>query len=244
LEGCEALAKLDLTANFIAAPAGLLSVAALRANRHLDELFLTGNPCDAAPSYRDFVVGSLPQLRRLDGADVTPKERIAAAQVRGCSLRAACCGSLVLTRKLRRPQALPALRARLEAEAAAALSAAKVVRQVRCYERCTVQILTKRCASLRSQAASGCDAAASSAEPEAWGPAARLREHLEDAAERAKREAEKRAQASRLLSDETGSAPQARTVHRAAFDAFSADAALPPQARRASCFFIMLPACF
>ncbi len=82
LAGCEALAKLDLTANFIAAPAGLLSVASLQHNAALSELFLTGNPCEKAPGYRDFVVGTLPQLRRLDGVDVTPKERIAAAQVR------------------------------------------------------------------------------------------------------------------------------------------------------------------
>ena len=82
LAGCEALAKLDLTANFVGAPAGLLSVASLQNNAALSELFLTGNPCEKAAGYREFVVGTLPQLRRLDGVDVTPKERIAAAQVR------------------------------------------------------------------------------------------------------------------------------------------------------------------
>ena len=94
LAGCEALQKLDLTANFIAAPAGLLSVASLAANEHLRELFLTGNPCDKADGYRDFVIASLPQLQRLDGAEVTPKERICAAQVRASTagtLEACCC---------------------------------------------------------------------------------------------------------------------------------------------------------
>ncbi len=90
LAGCESLAKLDLTANFIAAPRGLLSVASLRDNAALSELFLTGNPCDKADGYRAFVLGSLPQLRRLDGQEVTPSERISAAQVRppACSARA------------------------------------------------------------------------------------------------------------------------------------------------------------
>lgn len=92
LQGCESLQKLDLTANFIAAPAGLLSVASLAANTSLNELFLTGNPCEKACGYRQFVVGALPQLQRLDGTDITPKERIAAAQARrrcsaGCRRR-------------------------------------------------------------------------------------------------------------------------------------------------------------
>lgn len=75
--------KLDLTANFIAAPKGLLSIASLRNNTELRELFLTGNPCTSHEGYRAFVVSSLPQLTRLDGSDVTPSERVAAAQARG-----------------------------------------------------------------------------------------------------------------------------------------------------------------
>jgi protein TilB len=42
LEGCESLQKLDLTLNFIGE---LTSVESLRGNIHLQELFLTGNPC-------------------------------------------------------------------------------------------------------------------------------------------------------------------------------------------------------
>jgi protein TilB len=42
LNGCESLQKLDLTLNFIG---DLTSVENLKCNIHLDELFLTGNPC-------------------------------------------------------------------------------------------------------------------------------------------------------------------------------------------------------
>lgn len=82
LEGCESLSRLDLTANFIAAPGGLLSLASLRSNALLRDLFLTGNPCESAPGYRSFVVATLPQLARLDGTEITPRERIEALQAR------------------------------------------------------------------------------------------------------------------------------------------------------------------
>ncbi|KAK9845226.1 hypothetical protein WJX81_000521 [Elliptochloris bilobata] len=95
LQRCEALAKLDLTVNFVGL-AGLLSVASLAANPALRELHLTGNPCTDWPGYRAFVVASLPQLARLDGEEVLPSERILAAR------------------------ALPGLRARLDAELRAA----------------------------------------------------------------------------------------------------------------------------
>lgn len=64
LQHCEALAKLDLTINFVGLT-GLPSVASLAANHGLRELHLTGNPCADWPRYRGFVVASLPQLVRL-----------------------------------------------------------------------------------------------------------------------------------------------------------------------------------
>jgi len=64
LQACEALAKLDLTVNFVGL-AGLPSVASLAANPALRDLHLTGNPCADWPGYRTFVVASLPQLARL-----------------------------------------------------------------------------------------------------------------------------------------------------------------------------------
>jgi hypothetical protein len=64
LQRCESLAKLDLTINFID-KAGLLSVPSLAANVHLTELILMGNPCTEWSGYRQFVIASLPRLKKL-----------------------------------------------------------------------------------------------------------------------------------------------------------------------------------
>jgi protein TilB len=64
LQRCESLSKLDLTVNFIP-KAGLLSLPSLAGLHALRELFLVGNPCADWPGYREYVVGSLPQLTRL-----------------------------------------------------------------------------------------------------------------------------------------------------------------------------------
>ncbi|MEW5298245.1 MAG: hypothetical protein WDW36_001390 [Sanguina aurantia] len=80
LQRCESLTKLDLTINFVDKP-GLLSVASLAVNVHLRDLYLMGNPCADWPGYRQLVVAWLPQLKKLDGADIKPSERIAALQV-------------------------------------------------------------------------------------------------------------------------------------------------------------------
>lgn len=58
--GCEELAKLDLTVNFIGE---LSSIKTLRGNVRLRELFLMGNPCADFEGYRQFVVAALPQLK-------------------------------------------------------------------------------------------------------------------------------------------------------------------------------------
>ena len=44
--------------------------------------FLTGNPCTEYEGYREYVVGTLPQLKWLDGTEITKSERIQATQVR------------------------------------------------------------------------------------------------------------------------------------------------------------------
>jgi protein TilB len=75
LEGCEKLNKLDLTCNFVV---DLVTVQALEANPLLKELYLIGNPCDKFEGYREFVIGSLPQLKYFDGTEITPSERISA----------------------------------------------------------------------------------------------------------------------------------------------------------------------
>ncbi|XP_021166332.2 protein tilB homolog isoform X2 [Fundulus heteroclitus] len=77
LEGCESLQKLDLTVNFV----GLLSsVDSLKHNVHLRELFLVGNPCTEFQGYRQYVVAALPQLKWLDGTEISRSERIGASQ--------------------------------------------------------------------------------------------------------------------------------------------------------------------
>ena len=80
LQRCESLTKLDLTVNFID-KAGLLSIESLKANYQLKELFLMGNPCADVPGYREYVVATLTSLKRLDGVEIKPSERIAALQV-------------------------------------------------------------------------------------------------------------------------------------------------------------------
>lgn len=79
LQRCESLAKLDLTMNFVE-KASLLTVHTLRENYKLEDLYLMGNPCADFGGYRMFVIGTLPQLKRLDGKDVTPSERIVSSQ--------------------------------------------------------------------------------------------------------------------------------------------------------------------
>ncbi|XP_072116610.1 dynein axonemal assembly factor 11-like isoform X3 [Mobula birostris] len=77
LEGCEFLKKLDLTVNFVGE---LTSVESLKANVHLEELFLVGNPCYEFDGYRKFVIAVLPQLKWLDGKEINRSEQIQALQ--------------------------------------------------------------------------------------------------------------------------------------------------------------------
>jgi protein TilB len=79
LERNERLRKLDLTVNFIDID-GLLSIESLKINHKLEELYMTGNPCTEFEHYRAFIVGTLPQLNRIDGKVVTATERIQAQQ--------------------------------------------------------------------------------------------------------------------------------------------------------------------
>ncbi|XP_041046453.1 protein tilB homolog isoform X3 [Carcharodon carcharias] len=77
LDGCEFLKKLDLTVNFVGE---LTSVESLKHNVHLHELFLVGNPCCEFDGYRKFVIATLPQLKSLDGKEITRSEQIQALQ--------------------------------------------------------------------------------------------------------------------------------------------------------------------
>ncbi|KAL3869889.1 hypothetical protein ACJMK2_042516 [Sinanodonta woodiana] len=77
LEGCESLKKLDLTVNFIGE---LTSIECLRDLCHLQEMYLTGNPCSEYDGYREYVIATLQQLRYFDGQEVEKSERIKALQ--------------------------------------------------------------------------------------------------------------------------------------------------------------------
>mmetsp|Transcript_22360 Transcript_22360/g.72552 ORF Transcript_22360/g.72552 Transcript_22360/m.72552 type:complete len:442 (+) Transcript_22360:571-1896(+) len=79
LQRCESLQKLDLTVNFVEKQ-GLLSMHSLEANYQLRDLFLMGNPCSDFEGYRDFVIATVPSLKRLDGKEIPPSERIKAKQ--------------------------------------------------------------------------------------------------------------------------------------------------------------------
>jgi protein TilB len=57
-------------------------VKSLAVNRHLEQLYLVGNPCTQFDNYREYVLNALPQLGELDGTKVTRTERILAAQRR------------------------------------------------------------------------------------------------------------------------------------------------------------------
>lgn len=48
LESCEFLNKLDLTVNFVDMDELESSVSAMEGNRHLKDLYMMGNPCQAS----------------------------------------------------------------------------------------------------------------------------------------------------------------------------------------------------
>jgi len=68
-----------MTVNFIDID-GLLSIESLKINHKLEELYMTGNPCVEFEHYRAFIIGTLPQIKRLDGKMITATERIQAQQ--------------------------------------------------------------------------------------------------------------------------------------------------------------------
>ncbi|KAE8879778.1 hypothetical protein PF003_g36210 [Phytophthora fragariae] len=83
LQSCEFLNKLDLTVNFVDFDTLEESIDHLKPLRHLRELYMLGNPCQAnwETGFREFVVASLPQLENLDGKEIHRSDRIKALQV-------------------------------------------------------------------------------------------------------------------------------------------------------------------
>jgi len=77
LEACESLKKLDLTVNFVGE---ISSIESLKNNEFLEELYLVGNPCANYEGYKEYVIATLTQLKKLDGIDIERSERIKAIQ--------------------------------------------------------------------------------------------------------------------------------------------------------------------
>jgi len=80
LEGCESLNKLDMTVNFVDVEDLEISVNNLRANTMLEDLYLMGNPCMEWDGAKEFIIGSLWQVKQLDGNMISKTERIQARQ--------------------------------------------------------------------------------------------------------------------------------------------------------------------
>lgn len=80
IDGCESLKKLDMTVNFVSVEELQESVYNLKANVKLEDLYLTGNPCEDWPGHRMYVIAHLPQVKQFDGKIVLPTERIKARQ--------------------------------------------------------------------------------------------------------------------------------------------------------------------
>lgn len=80
VEGCESLRKLDLTVNFIDVEDLQESVYNLKANIMLEDLYMTGNPCEEWIGFRPYLVAQLPCLKQLDGKLILPHDRILARQ--------------------------------------------------------------------------------------------------------------------------------------------------------------------
>jgi protein TilB len=81
LQNCEFLQKLDLTVNFIDVDTLKESIDHLVARNNLTELYMMGNPAQATwDKFNIYVIAKLPQLKTLDGTEVTKSMQILARQ--------------------------------------------------------------------------------------------------------------------------------------------------------------------
>jgi len=82
LDRCEFLNKLDMTVNFVDFDHLEESISNLSQRHHLRDLYMMGNPSqmDWEEGFEQYVTHRLPQLKCLDGKDLTTSMRIVAAQ--------------------------------------------------------------------------------------------------------------------------------------------------------------------
>lgn len=122
---CEFLEKLDLTVNFVDVDKLKPSCDQLSRLEHLHDLYMTGNPCTDWSGFRDYVIARAPQIKQIDGEDVTRTEIIQATQK--LPILEAELAELAASKAAERKageEALAAAQAAADAEAAAASAAA------------------------------------------------------------------------------------------------------------------------
>lgn len=81
LNNCEFLSKLDVSVNFIDFDTLQSSIQHLQSRYNLRDLYLMGNPSQVKwPSFSTYVIAKLPQLKTLDGTEITKSMQIIARQ--------------------------------------------------------------------------------------------------------------------------------------------------------------------
>ncbi|TNV78519.1 hypothetical protein FGO68_gene2184 [Halteria grandinella] len=80
IRNCESLMKIDLTLNFMDVEDLEESIDNVMECEELQELYLTGNPCCSWEGYKEYIVGRVSQLKRLDGEEITRSQRLEARQ--------------------------------------------------------------------------------------------------------------------------------------------------------------------
>eukprot|EP01031_Cornospumella_fuschlensis_P027549 gene27548-33275_t len=83
LDNCEFLNKLDLTVNFIDFDTLKESIEHLAGRVNLEELYMMGNPAQAnwgENKFNNYVIAKVPQLRTLDGTEISKSMKIIARQ--------------------------------------------------------------------------------------------------------------------------------------------------------------------
>ena len=80
VRGCESLQKIDLTLNFVDVEDLEESIDNLCELPDLRELYMLGNPCTDWPHWKEYIIGRIDTLGRLDGDEVTKSMKLAAKQ--------------------------------------------------------------------------------------------------------------------------------------------------------------------
>lgn len=224
---CEKLRKLDLTVNFIDVDALASSIEALTPLVHLDELYMTGNPCTTFAGYRAFVVHRLPKLEKLDGVDVTRGERI---QAKAAYLAL----SMELSKLAEEKRKEKGIKAE---EAAAAAAAEKEKRQSGKDDDDEAEEKEAREAGAGAASSSSSDFAAKSQKVSAYTPESRLEMHRESEALEQSKAAAKKKEAQGNKADDPWTQAQSKLNSKVILDGSESD--IPRQRNMGKLDFLM-----